>query len=798
MKKLINKKHEDGENGVAIVFSLIMLVVFFLIAFGFVSTATNAKLASSLRLPAAQAALSNSETVLNEALYAIDKKLINNGFLDQSLLKDLNFSNGANTVSLKMWATKSSNTTNITNAFPLQLATTDFTPTSSADFGWITASDLDGDGNSDRYAWMVIPSDGIDANYIGKTGKRTGHYARDMDVTQLAASFENGVFIDWTDNDGSGPYVNNFWDSKKDLITSLSADIDIAIANLEVNTTPVPITKMSTNRHDNTTARYDLSNDPTGNTTADLTNFINQIPWLKDANAQAYPERDEVAANIKDFIDSDNEATAIPGGGVGNERVPYINEVQFKVINQTLPSDGTNVTDTKVDISINSEFCNMFSNYMPEGSPTGSVDSWGDIDGTNAKLEIMYTILVIRGNTHSTVAGLSAILDVNFTSPVGTPTGYINLGSDYSSLTVGNSTDANNVEVHITVQRIRLIGGGTLGSPDEIIWDTTKGNLLLSSGSSGEISGDNSGAGGDAKSVSFEVANPRDNYDTGWAATAWSIATAGSLGSANTNISSPEGETGEPHEWSTAHMPEGGQIKEFAELGMCARNDGKTLNFTDYNHKDPAKLAGDYPGNLDLSDPMSFDGGDRSLLDYLTITNPGSKTPTSTIPSYQQFGAINPNTSNEEVIKLLLSNVNVMIGPKYSTAVESPMVNRIASKFPGKEAIAGSGFKFDQFHQTTSNNHHNRNPTTYGYAFSTKHPTAPILPSDIPDALREALVLRTMKLVSPKYSYFTVLCAVDLLNAGGTSLGTVSKIRAFIRFDNESRTFKVLQKSETN
>jgi hypothetical protein len=777
MKKLLNKKHEDGENGIAIVFSLIMLMVFFLISFGFVSMATNAKLAASIRLPAAQAALSNSETILNEALYAIDAKLMNDGVLDQALLNDLDFFNGTDTVTLKMWATKSTDVTDITNAFPLQVAATDFTPTTSANFGWIAISDLNGDGFSDRYAWMIIPSDGVDANYIGKTGTRKGDYSREMNVTELAANFQTEVFIDWASDDGGGEYVSNFWDSKKDLITSLTANIDIAIENLEVNTTPVQICNLDGN------LLYDLSLDPSSD---DLATFMGKISWLNDSTDNL---QQEVAANIKDFIDADNIASAYTDtsgkSAVGNERVPYLNELIIKVENLTELGSSGDAKDTSLTITLTPEFYNMY--VVTAWDEDGS----GPVNGSQATIEVEMEITSKRGDAAAETVSHSQSVTYDLSSS--TSTGYLTPSAattDSKSITFGTPLEKTNVltDFEINVTSITL-----LGSTDSAnVWDKM---------SYEQDSGPTSiGASAEAE-TSIEASNPRDNIGNTtfpWAFQAWNVVGTYTAGAQNSNYTSTfrEGETGEPKTWSTAYMPAAGKISELVELGSCYRSDGYTLNFTDYNAKIPERLvpATEPTTTLDLSDPDTFDGGDRSLVDYVMISSPGNKvTASTTIPAYEQFGAINPNTSNGDVIDLLLDNIKPSYGPKSTTVLSANMIEDFRDNFPGIENQS-EGFKFDQFHQTDADNHHNRNPSTYGYAFSTKHTTPTT--ETITDVLREAAVFRSMKLVSPKYSYFTVLCAVDLLDTGGTSLGTVSKIRAFVRFDNESNTFKILQKTE--
>ena len=796
MKNLLNKKHEGGENGIAIVFSLIMLVVFFLIAFGFVSMATNARLAASTRLPALKASLINNETVLNEALYALTDNLVDaNGILRQALLKDLVFSDGTNTATLKMWATKGSDTTDITKAFPLQLTATDFTPASAADLGWIATSDLDGDGNNDRYAWIIIPSDGVDANYIGKTGKRTGHYTREMNLTELASTFDTEVFIDWTRANPENPTeVYNFWDSKKDLISSLSANIDVAIKNLEVSTTPIHISEVDVSSH------YDLSLDPSLDpNTNTLADFIGEISWLSNSSATI---KEEVAANIKDFIDADNIATAytdtLGKDAVGNERVPYLNQLVIKVENLTALSSST-PTDTSLKITLTPEFYNMYT-AVTAWDENGS----GPVNGSQATIQVEMKITSKRGNANEETVSHSQSVTYDLSSS--TSTGYLTPSptttpspatipppttTDSKSIIFGTPLQETNIltSFEIEITSITLLGSTTSAN----VWD----KMSYEKSSSTTII-----AGGAEAEITIEASNPRDNIGNAtfpWAFQSWNAAGTYTVGTQNSNYTSTfrEGESGEPSNWSTAYMPSGGIVSELVELGSCYRSNGYTLNFTDYNAKVPETLgtAPEPTNKLDLSNPDTFDGGDRSLLDYIMISTPGAKVIASTNAPvhYEQFGAINPNTSNEDVIDLLLNNIKPSYGPKATTVLSPAMIEDFRNNFPGFES-RNQGFIFDQFHQTSAQKYHNRNPSTYGYAFSTQHNTPTT--ETITDVLREAAVFRSMKLVSPKYSYVTVLCAVDLLNANGDSLNIVSKIRAFVRFDNETRNFKVIQKTE--
>ena len=265
------------------------------------------------------------------------------------------------------------------------------------------------------------------------------------------------------------------------------------------------------------------------------------------------------------------------------------------------------------------------------------------------------------------------------------------------------------------------------------------------------------------------------------------------MGNQNNNYLATDGETGAPETISTAYMPEGGQIQYLSEVGFIPRGEpGRTLNLTDYNLSSPTTFVGAddiTTTDLAMETPSTFDGGDRSLLDYVYVGNPDpvAKT-TQDLASYKQFGAINPNTTNSNVLKLLLSGISPLVGPDSSNTITTTTIDSIIANFPGrvKSSNADSYFKVSDFHDVGGDNYHNRNPQRYEFAFSKKNNSTV---TGLSDAEREALVIQSMNLVSPKYSYFTILAAVEI------SGGSTTSVYALVRRDNESGSYKVLRKS---
>ncbi|MCM8525834.1 MAG: hypothetical protein NE327_04910, partial [Lentisphaeraceae bacterium] len=376
-------------------------------------------------------------------------------------------------------------------------------------------------------------------------------------------------------------------------------------------------------------------------------------------------------------------------------------------------------------------------------------------------------------------------------------------GSDPVFVSTGTSTTSStHVTVTITVTDITLTGNGT------DVWDYAK------VGQSATATAIQTGAS-NAQYVSFEAADCRNNH-TSWLANAFSTSDSGTgsmhgiaVAATNTNYAGMDGEFSEPYNTSTAYMPEGGRIQYLSEVGMISRGQvGQTINLTEYNVITPTVfMPANYkhnvvpaPNHLLLDDSTTFNGGDRAILDHVFIGDPSypnnplkNGINTSNLEAYDQFGVINPNTTNRNVLKLLLSGVKPLVGPSSGAAAPSTAtINLLIDNFPGIEKSSNIDryFKVNQFHETTGDLYHNRNPLRYDYAFSLEHPNA-VSVATLDDAQREALVIHTMNLVSPKYSYFTILSAVRI------SAGSPTSISSFVRRDNESGSYKILRKSTT-
>lgn len=794
-------KYSGDDKGIAIMFSLIMLSVFFLISFGFVSMATSHKSSAAAREPEQQATLAADDMVLNEALFAIEKALMAGETPNYSKFRSMVFTNSSATVdvTLQTWATQkltsdgTPDQTSLEDALPLQLNDSDdFKPNTDtsiinpewANVGWIT-HDIDGDSTDDEYCWMVIESSGVDPNYIGGNGgglisgvssEREGTYIREIDVGDIDADFRvggaNDVYVDWTVD------PPDVWEDKKSLVTAMTSQIETAISLFEPGTSPITLKSREAG-----TDLIDLSRDCTSYTAQQL---HDDISWLKSLDTD---DSKRLACNIMDYIDEDNVASLIDTDIYGKERVPYINEVLFKVTNNTTGGTTSDPEPIRVEVEATPELVKMVT-----------VGAWGNGStdshiGTGSSIIIKYNIRAEKISADAAIINETdneIIITEDLSGSLIKGYHQYSTGSDPVFVSTGTSTTSStHVTVTITLTDITLTGNGSA------VWDFAK------VGQSATATAIQTGAS-NAQYVSFEAADCRNNH-TSWLANAFSTSDSGTgsmfgiaAAATNTNYAGMDGEFSEPYNTSTAYMPEDGKIQYLSEVGMISRGQvGQTINLTDYNLNSPTtfvpgKYQHDDPAKLELETSSTFNGGDRALLDFVYVGNPGAKG-TQNLVSYQQFGVINPNTTNKNVLKLLLTNVRPLVGPASSSPAPAvATITDLVDNFPGIEKSSNSDkyFKVDQFHDTTGDTYHNRNPKRYEYAFSLNH-TTPISLALLNDAQREALVIQTMNLVSPKYSYFTILSAVRI------SAGSPTSISSFVRRDNESGSYKILRKSTT-
>ena len=805
MKNLTGKT-SGKDKGIAIIFSIIMLTVFFLISFGFISMATSSKAAATAREPQQAAALSAEATVLNEAIFAMSKGLFENAGNqldnpDISKFRTVNFRNttSGKEAKFKGWGSRKDDTnafdqTGLSTNISLQVLTTndltiDTNTTNSplwSNLGWLKKKNLDSAGVDDRYCWLILDSNGIDPNYAGNSSghlatRRYGTYVRELNMETIEAGFSN-AYVDWT---AGTPTV---WTDKKTLINSLSstaaASLETAIEIFEPGTTPVYIKAMEA-----ADGKVDLSYANSGAVSPD--DIYNGISWLNTSTDT--DQANQIACNIADYLDTDNIASS-KGGQYGKERVPYLNEFHLKITNDTVQPDpmDTALAETPSVINLEAKFetVNVFNNIT-----TWNEGDSGSPNGAGAYF-LLYAI-VNAGRTGAPISDqpIEITISENYSSL--TAVGYHESPSGDESYSTGaTESSANNDLSNVSIQITHVALYGASGE----LWDRYDIDQTINLGTVADT---------DEKFCNFQATDPRNNH-TGWdgdtdydtdnnSFNAKNEDSGGASiyvvmdGETDDNGSDGDGQE-EPWEISSAYMPADGIMHSLAELGMIPRGAvGETLNLCDYNIQTSDRFvsANRTPtANLDIGDESTFNGGDRALLDHVYLSDNEVKVNTSTdTVAYKQFGIINPNTSQPSVIQLLLSNITV---EGQGAAISSTLANSVADNFPGMASSPDTDefFTIDQFHDTTGDEYHNGNPTTYGFPFSSQHPSS----VSMKETEREFLTINSMKLVSPKYSYLTILAIVQIM-ADATTVSSTSKVKALVRRDNQSGSYNIINKT---
>lgn len=704
MKNITQQSTKKDDKGIAILFSLIMLVTFFFIGFGFSSIVSSAGRSASARAVPAEAAAIAIHKVQSEAIYALDR--LHNPLLDFGAFSNTPFSVGSSSGSLPGWGT-----------------------------GGAISEDINNDGSNDSYEYTIYNRDLLDINYLDETPPTVteGMLSNEISLENIGGDDFRTQHRNWS--------TDKPWETMTHLIDNTTATLTalqktIAIENFIVGTKSVKV--------EGTAGRYDLA--AVGSTT-NFPSFKASIPWLTNNN-------DQMAANVKDFCDTDNKATTDNNTYCGNERVPYINTVGVRVQNNTQVN-----AQTELNFQFTVKTVNMFAGVL----------SWGSRSGVNGILNIDAEVSFERQGSNYTV-DCSLLEPIDLTN---TAEGYHMVVTGTKSVTVSKpSVNATGKIDKITV-KIKKV---TLYGAPGIVWDIAKLD------STSEI--EPNIQSGFYATYQWEVSDPRANFkNVNWQKrSSWDSGQnypAGGVSDTVANNSNynpgtwadTEDPISKPWQLSTAFMPENG-VTDLAQLGMVSRGEkGKTLNLVDYNMSSPTLFnQSNYlpSGNLGLSNSNTFNGGDRALLDFVFLNNDGSP--------YEQHGVINPNTLSTTVIETLLKNIAPSIGGSKTTSTPSQLVE-LAKRFP--TIYGNTAFKYGDFYDNNSDTML-RNPKTYGFPFSIKHPLGNVAPlNTLTDAQREYLVIHSMRLVSPKYSYFTIKGSVDIDNGGTSNFST------FIRCDND-------------
>ena len=222
MKKLSNKSSRKEDKGIAIIVSMSLLVIFFLLGFGFMGSSISANSMSSVRTKImANKALTNKE-LINEAIQVLEEHV----YVDStatatdaknfSRFSDVTFTEGdvsnTNDITFKAIGTRSSNNTDLSTFLkPLwepDDGDLEYYILNAPNYGWIENQDLNGDGTDDQYSWMILDANGLDPNYIGGRDSkdtnpttdtetvseiREGKYIRELDLANLNPTIQQVV-----------------------------------------------------------------------------------------------------------------------------------------------------------------------------------------------------------------------------------------------------------------------------------------------------------------------------------------------------------------------------------------------------------------------------------------------------------------------------------------------------------------------------------------------------------------------------------------------------------------------------
>ncbi|MDD7986877.1 hypothetical protein PQO01_18165 [Lentisphaera marina] len=499
------------------------------------------------------------------------------------------------------------------------------------------------------------------------------------------------------------------------------------------------------------------------------------IIFLSDATSSV-PEtqRLQIAANIIDYIDGDNTASSdYPGTNpptyVGNEKVPYINEVIAEVTCTWDDVDGEGDTLDFKDYKIK---------WYGE-----LIDLYGSNIG--GRFRITYDINIVN-DSDSTVIENSSDQTFDLTLPASATPNYISANttqtvnkSGASFQDIGGST----ATVEITIKSVIFTdaGGTSLYDYAEInkSWSSANGDS--------EIIASN----GTPFSISVECGEPKDNLNsnnwvrqsTGGVFSGGAYGTPFTVGQLNaeyavnrlasSNKDNEPSVTTDPLSASTNYI-RNAPIKNLHELGYIHRGDKhQTLNLIEYKTESPEKIGNYTNGNGDLlyNSTKTFEslsnGGDRSILDYVSL-GLASEIAGSLEETTPNRGRINPNTNHPAVLKALFSGISAdhpstntdYVGSS-GTVIGDGLINSLISNFPGINSNridlpyhgAGDDFPVIGYFDPLWFKNLKNNPPSYGVPFK--------LTTTLNDREAEVLIGNTRRFVSVNRNYYIASLAVD-------------------------------------
>ncbi len=445
------------------------------------------------------------------------------------------------------------------------------------------------------------------------------------------------------------------------------------------------------------------------------------IPWLynsSDSNVAL-----QIAANIIDYCDSNSlPTTDYSGSGypkyVGLEKVPYINELQFKV--RYNPNTGP------LNVHMEMELVNMYNtDYRFNSTDSAEVI----IKVSSFELASAVT-LTFTYNPSGGDRDVDAQEYKDWDFPAPSP----------NSIAVPMGIPAmTNLTITVVSARLRNSTNKLLDFAFD--GETTSPTINLTTNTQ--------------QYISIQVDDPRNNLDTdAWDWDIWDDGPAdtGSMDEKNTNFifltaglnKDTEPTSSEPWNISTAYI-RNAPMQSLWEIGAIHRGrSGQTINLTKYNTE--VTISNSATAGLDANIATGYDKGDAMILDQLKM---GSDT--------EVAGRININTYNTKVLQGLLYGINVGGTGGYSVPISTGVtlgtsVGQINPSAIITEILSTNGTTGGQ-------------PFRYRgeIARVAKLSDSSVVANQTNDRAKEEIIAKFVNLLTTRQNYFTTLITSQII-----------------------------------